>query len=100
MKGNEYMNPTSEKRDTSILIKVTPQEKEQIAKNAEAFGGNVSEFVRHRSLSLDEGSPNGAKKQAVVRELCRLSELTKISDADQLRRNLEEWSKNLWLFMK
>lgn len=100
MKGNEYMNPTSRKRDISILIKVTPQEKEQIVKNAEAFGGSVSEFIRHRSLSLDDGSPNGSKKQAVVRELCRLSELTKISDADQLRRNLKEWSENIWLYMK
>ena len=94
------MNQTIEKRDTSILIKVTPQEKEQIAKNAEAFGGSTSEFVRHQSLYPDEGSANGAKMQAIARELCRFSELIKNSDVDQLRRNLKEWSENIWLCMK
>ena len=94
------MNQTNTKRNTSILIKVTSQEKAQIAKNASAFGGSVSEFIRHQSLSPDEGSLDGAKMQIVVRELCRFSELIKNSDADQLRRNLEEWSENIWLSMK
>ena len=94
------MKQKSEKRDIPILIKVTPQEKEQITKNAEAFGGGVSEFIRHQSLSPDEGSLDGAKMQIVVRELCRFSELIKNSDVDQLRRYLEEWSENIWQSIK
>ena len=94
------MKQKSEKRDIPILIKVTPQEKEQIVKNADAFGGSVSEFIRHQSLSPDEGTPNGAKKQAIARELCRLSGLIKNPNANQLRRNLEEWSENIWQFIE
>lgn len=94
------MNHASEKRDASILIKVTPQEKDQIAKNADAFGGSVSDYIRHRSLSPDQGSVNNAKMQAVMRELCRLRELIKNPDHNQLHRNLEEWSENIWLYMK
>ena len=94
------MNQASGKRDISILIKVTPQEKEQIVKNADAFGGSVSEFIRHQSLSPDESSAKGAKKQDMVRELCRLCELIKNPNANQLRHNLEEWSENIWQFIK
>ena len=94
------MNHTNEKRDTPILIKVTHQEKDQIAKNAIAFGGSVSDFIRHQSLSPDEGSTAGAKLQAIARELCRLCELIKNPNTDQLRRNLEEWSASIWQFIK
>ena len=94
------MKQKSEKRDIPILIKVTPQEKEQIVKNADAFGGSVSEFIRHQSLSPDESSAKGAKKQAIARELCRLCELIKNPNANQLRRNLEEWSENIWQFIE
>lgn len=94
------MKHTSEKRDSTILIKVTRHEKDQIIENANTFGGSVSDFIRHQSLYPDEGSAAGAKMQAIARELCRLCELLKNSDADQLRRNLEEWSDGIWQFMK
>lgn len=94
------MNPKSKKRNTSILVKITQQEKEQIEKNAAAFVGNVSDFILHQSLSPDEGSTAGAKLQAIARELCRLCEITKNPNADQLRCDLEEWSESIWQFMK
>ena len=87
-------------RNIPITIRVTAQEKEKIAKDANAFGGNISDFIRHQSLSLDEGPTNGAKMQAIARELCRLCELIKNPNTDQLRRNLEEWSESIWQFMK
>lgn len=68
------MEHKNAKRDISILLKVTPQEKEQIVKNADAFGGSLSEFIRHQSLHPDGDSTNGAQMQAIARELCRLSE--------------------------
>ena len=94
------MNHTNEKRDTPILIKVTPQEKDQITKNASAFGGSVSNFIRHQSLHPDKGSAAGAKMQTIARELCRLCELIKNPNENQLRRNLEEWRASIWQFMK
>lgn len=94
------MSDKTAKRNTSILLKITPQEKEQIAKNADAFGGSVSEFIRHQTLHPDIGPTNGAQMQAIARELCYLSEdINKISDAE-LRHNLEERIKNIWLFIK
>ena len=87
-------------RNIPITIRVTAQEKEKIAKDANAFGGSVSDFIRHQSLSPDKGSTNGAKMQAIARELCRLCELIKNPNTDQLRRNLEEWSESIWQFIK
>ena len=90
------MEHKNAKRDISILLKVTPQEKEQIVKNADAFGGSLSEFIRHQSLHPDGDSTNGAQMQAIARELCYLSEaVNKINDAE-LRHNLEERIKNIW----
>lgn len=87
-------------RNIPITIRVTAQEKEQITKNADAFGGNVSEFIRHQLLFPDEGSANDAKMQAITREFCRLCELIKNPNAIQLRRNLEDWSGEIWQYMK
>lgn len=90
------MDHITAKRNTSILLKVTQQEKEQIAKNAAAFGGSISEFIRHQTLHPDIGPTNGAQMQAIARELCYLSEaVNKINDAE-LRHNLEERIKNIW----
>lgn len=94
------MDHITAKRSTSILLKITPQEKEQIVKNAAAFGGSISEFIRHQTLHPDIGPTNGAQMQAIARELCHLSEdVKKISDAEP-RHNLEERIKNIWLFIK
>lgn len=94
------MANTNIRRTTSILIKVTSQEKEEIAKNAASFGGSISEFIRHQSLHPNDGSANGAQTQAIVRELCCLHELIKNSNDSQLRNKLEEWSENIWQFIR
>ena len=87
-------------RNIPITIRVTAQEKEQITENANAFGGSVSEFIRHQSLFPDEGSANDAKMQAIARELCRLCKLIKNPDTIQLRRNIEDWSGEICQYMK
>lgn len=94
------MDHINGKRGSSILIKVTPQEKKQIAQNADAFGESLSEFIRHQSLHPDTGPTNGAQRQAIACELCRLSEdARKISDAE-LRHNFEKRIKNIWHSIK
>ena len=94
------MNPIHEKRDITIPIRVTQQEKDQISMNAKAYGGSVSEFAREQLLRPDSDSTGSAKLQAIARELCRLCELIKNPDDIQLRSNLEEWSASIWQYMK
>ena len=94
------MTNNNVKRNIPITIRVTAQEKEKITKNANNFGGNISEFLRHQSLFPDEGSTDGAKMQAIARELCRLCELIKNPNSNQLRSKIKEWSENIWQFLK
>lgn len=94
------MDNTNAKRDSTILIRVTQQEKDQISKNAEAYGGAVSEFAREQLLHPDSNSTSGAQMQAIARELCRLSEDIRKIDNPELRHNLEERIKAIWPYIK
>lgn len=94
------MNKVNVKRDITIPIRVTQQEKDQISKNAKAYGGTISEFCRDVLQHPDGSFLNGAKLQTGVCELCRLSEdIRKISD-HELQHNLQERIEKIWQFMK
>lgn len=90
------MDNMNAKRDNTILIRVTQQEKDQINKNAEAYGGSVSEFGREVLQHPDGSFLSGAKIQTIVCELCHLSEDIKKIEDTELRHNLKERIKNIY----
>lgn len=94
------MDTITSKRDTSILIKLTPQEKEHITQNARAYGATVSEFARSQLLHPAGSALSGAPMQTVVCELCRLLEGIKEVNDTELRHNLEERVENIWHSIK
>lgn len=94
------MNNSNIKRDVTIPIRVTQQEKDQISKNAEAYGASVSEFAREVLQHPDDSFLSGTKIQTAVCELCHLSEDIKKIEDTELRHNLEERIKNIWQSIK
>lgn len=87
-----------QKRDTSILVKVSETEKSQIVKNAAEFGGSISEFARHQML---HGEPSdGRQLQAIASEFCRLAQLINKIESRELREAFVQGEKRIWQSIK
>ena len=99
---NDNNDIKTEKRDETILVKVTPTEREQIKKYAEAAGysGKVSPYIRRQALRPCTDSSTGKLSQEIASLLCRHAQLVEKMDDQALRKHFIDWESAIWQSLK
>lgn len=93
------MKQETHKRNKTILIKVSEEEKDKIEQKAAEYGGTVSEMIRNKILCTTKVT-TGKQLQELACSLCQLATLTNQISDSQLRGNFEEVQKSLWQSIK